>query len=305
MIEIKHLELEIDNKTILKDINFDVYDGEIISIIGPSGCGKSSILKSIVGIIKNHSGKIILDNVDVTDTPINIRNINLVFQDFSLFPHMTVYENMQIASKDDRLINYVLDELELSHLKEKYSNQMSGGEQQRCAIARSIIYNPKVLLLDEPFSNIDKITTNTIRLKILKLLKEFKISTIMVTHDLEDVCIMSDRCIVMDKSIIVQQGFLENLYSNPISLFVGNLFGDLILVDEQYYRPENIKISKIWKVDHKPYYIKSIKFNKDYNVLTVETSKNESLIIFDYLRLDIEIDDKIYLKFENPLKFIN
>ncbi len=305
MLEIKKIELDIKNKKILKNISFDVYDGEIISIIGPSGCGKTSILKIIAGIIKNHEGQIILDGIDITNTPINIRNINLVFQDFSLFPHMTVYENMLIASKDENKINYVLRELNLLHLTEKYSNQMSGGEQQRCAIARSIIYNPRVLLLDEPFSNIDKITTNQIRLKILKLLKEFKISTIMVTHDLEDVCVMSDKCIVMNKSIIEQQGLLEELYNKPKKLFVANLFGNIIRIKNSYYRPENIKLSESWNLNYKPFIVDSVKFNKDYNEISIIFDDNELLTLFDYQRLSVISGDKIYVKIDNALRIIN
>lgn len=300
MLQIKNLNLKINNITILQNINFDIHENEIVSIIGPSGCGKSSILKSIAGILKDHTGTIILDNQNITQYPINKRNITLVFQEYSLFPHMTIFENMLVATNDADKIKYILSDLELYHLKDKYVFEMSGGEQQRCAIARAIIYSPKVLLLDEPFSNVDKITTLKIRTKILHLLKYYNITTIMVSHDLEDVCVMSDRCLVMDKAIIVQDDILINLYNKPTNLFVAELFGNIIHINNNYYRPESIKISIEWKLGFKSYKVYAIKFNKSYNEISIYFN-NEIITIFDYLRLDIIPENKIYLMFGSPL----
>lgn len=226
MLKVKNISLEIDATLILDDVSFDVEAGEILSIIGPSGCGKSSILKTIAGIYRDVSGNIVLMDKNITTVPINERDISLVFQNYSLFPHMDVFENMFVGSQDVEKNLHILKEMEIDHLESKYPFQMSGGEQQRVALARALARSPKVLLLDEPFSNVDAITTQSLRTKVLKLIKEYGITTIMVTHDLNDVFVMSNRCVVMEKGSVVQFDTLKNIYNNPNNEFVENLFAD-------------------------------------------------------------------------------
>lgn len=226
MLKVKNISLEIDATLILDDVSFDVEAGEILSIIGPSGCGKSSILKTIAGIYRDVSGNIVLMDKNITTVPINERDISLVFQNYSLFPHMDVFENMLVGSQDTEKNLHILKEMEIDHLESKYPFQMSGGEQQRVALARALARSPKVLLLDEPFSNVDAITTQSLRTKVLKLIKEYGITTIMVTHDLNDVFVMSNRCVVMEKGSVVQFDTLKNIYNNPNNEFVENLFAD-------------------------------------------------------------------------------
>lgn len=226
MLSITNLNLNINNNILLHDINFNVDEGEIISIIGPSGCGKSSILKSIVGIYKP-TGNIVLDKIRIIDKPINQRNTALIFQDFSLFPHMTTFQNMKIASHDVGFINHTMNEFSILHLKDKYPGMLSGGEQQRVALARALVYKPKLLLLDEPFSNIDAITTYTVRKKMVEYINMFKITTILVTHDLDDVFDTSKRCIVMNNSEINQIDTLRKIFEAPKNKFVEELFSSI------------------------------------------------------------------------------
>ena len=228
MLKVKNISLEIDATLILDDVTFDVEAGEILSIIGPSGCGKSSILKTIAGIYREVSGNIVLMDKNITTVPINERDISLVFQNYSLFPHMDVFENMLVGSQDTEKNLHILKEMEIDHLESKYPFQMSGGEQQRVALARALARSPKVLLLDEPFSNVDAITTQSLRTKVLKLIKDYGITTIMVTHDLNDVFVMSNRCVVMEKGSVVQFDTLKNIYNNPNNEFVETLFSDPI-----------------------------------------------------------------------------
>lgn len=301
MLQIQNLNLNLNKQNILTDINFEINDGEILSIIGPSGCGKSSILKSIVGIIKEHDGTILLNKIDITNWPINKRNITLAFQDFSLFPHMTLEKNMLIASNSKTDIDYILTELDIEYLKDKYPHQMSGGEQQRASVARAIIYKPQVLLLDEPFSNVDAITTKIIRKKITNIIKKFNITTIMVTHDLEDVFEMSDRCIVMKKAEIEQQGYLWELYNTPKNSYVAELFGEVLVVNDKKYRPENIKIYKKNTNNALQCMILNVKFNKNYNELTLLFEDKKVAVVYDYHRLNSSIGDYIYIEMGIPL----
>ena len=183
MLKVKNISLEIDATLILDDVTFDVEAGEILSIIGPSGCGKSSILKTIAGIYREVSGNIVLMDKNITTVPINERDISLVFQNYSLFPHMDVFENMLVGSQDTEKNLHILKEMEIDHLESKYPFQMSGGEQQRVSIARAIAKNPKLLLCDEPTGALDYKTGK----QILKLLEETarkeKMTVIIITHN--------------------------------------------------------------------------------------------------------------------------
>jgi iron(III) transport system ATP-binding protein len=224
MLEIKNISLELNEQLILDDVSFKVEAGEILSIIGPSGCGKSSILKTIAGIYRDVFGVISLIGNNITKKPINERDISLVFQNYSLFPHMTVYENMLVGSTDIDKNAHILTEMGIEHLIDKYPFQMSGGEQQRVAVARALAYGPKILLLDEPFSNVDAITTQSLRETVLRLIKDYGITTVMVTHDLNDVFVMSEKCVVMENGKVVQFDTLKNIYEKPKSEFVRSLF---------------------------------------------------------------------------------
>jgi len=299
VLQIKNLKFEIDKKIILEDISLTVRNDEILSIIGLSGCGKSSILKCIAGINKPSYGLIVLDGVDITNTPISKRNVTLVFQDNSLFPHMTVKENMTIACNSKIIIEKVLDSLEISHLSTKYPYQMSGGEQQRATIARAIAHKPQLLLLDEPFSSVDTITTKLLRTKVYELLKEFKITTILVTHDLDDVYEMSSRCVVMKPKTIEQLDSLETLYNTPISIEVAKLFGKLIEFDGFLYRPEHITIISEG-YESKKAIVKNVKFHGIYNILKVDIN-GIYIEIIDYKKT-IKTNDIIYLKFNEGMK---
>lgn len=300
MLEVQNLNYRLNGKTILENINFDVKKGEILSIIGPSGCGKTSILKAIAGIAKEHTGNIVLDQTDITTAPINKRDVTLVFQDFSLFPHMTLEQNMQVATNSSSDIEYVLSEMDINHLKGKYPHQMSGGEQQRASIARAIAHQPKLLLLDEPFSNVDAITTKKLRTKITQLIEFFKITTIMVTHDLDDVFAMSNRCVVMKRAGIIQKGTLEDIYNYPKNIFVAELFGDVLVFANEIYRPENIKIVQKWSIKSQKALVINVKFSKGYDEIFISLGQN-TLVVYDYHRLGFDVGDHIYLEFGSPI----
>ncbi|MCC0647676.1 ABC transporter ATP-binding protein [Clostridioides sp. ZZV15-6598] len=219
---------------VLNNMNLDIKEGEIVSLLGPSACGKSTTLKLIAGILHPDCGDILLNNESVLDIPIGKRDTVIVFQDYLLFPHMTLYENIEFGLKMKKInknirkskVSELINLVKLKGYENKYPNELSGGQQQRVAIARSLAINPKVLLLDEPFSNLDINLRNEMREFVLGLQKHLKITTILVTHDKEEALMMSDRIAVMLNGEVKQFGTPDNLYENPKSKEVANIFGE-------------------------------------------------------------------------------
>ncbi|MCC0644273.1 MULTISPECIES: ABC transporter ATP-binding protein [unclassified Clostridioides] len=219
---------------VLNNMNLDIKEGEIVSLLGPSGCGKSTTLKLIAGILHPDYGDILLNNESVLDIPIGKRDTVIVFQDYLLFPHMTLYENIEFGLKMKKInknirqskVNELINLVKLKGYENKYPNELSGGQQQRVAIARSLAINPKVLLLDEPFSNLDINLRNEMREFVLGLQKHLKITTVLVTHDKEEALMMSDRIAVMLNGEVKQFDTPDNLYENPKSKEVANIFGE-------------------------------------------------------------------------------
>ncbi|MCC0634310.1 ABC transporter ATP-binding protein [Clostridioides sp. ZZV15-6388] len=219
---------------VLNNMNLDIKEGEIVSLLGPSGCGKSTTLKLIAGILHPDYGDILLNNESVLDIPIGKRDTVIVFQDCLLFPHMTLYENIEFGLKMKKInknirqskVNELINLVKLKGYENKYPNELSGGQQQRVAIARSLAINPKVLLLDEPFSNLDINLRNEMREFVLGLQKHLKITTVLVTHDKEEALMMSDRIAVMLNGEVKQFDKPDNLYENPKSKEVANIFGE-------------------------------------------------------------------------------
>lgn len=303
ILSIKNLSLTFGGNTILNGVGFDVKHGEIVSIIGPSGCGKSTILKSIVGVCKPHSGVINLDGTNIINMPINKRGVVMVFQDFSLFPHMTIEQNMMVGSRDEVLNESIVKYLGLHHLCKKFPHQMSGGEQQRATVARAIANKPKLLLLDEPFSSVDSITTKIFRERVYDLIVEHQITTIMVTHDLNDVFEMSDRCVVMDTANVVQFDTLEKIYYKPKNNFVASLFGTVFDYDGKTYRPEEIEVYEKPIESSIEATVINTKFKLLYNELLVRFGDSmEPYVVHDCHRRDVEPDDTVFITMKKNKK---
>lgn len=226
---------EQDKKThyAVKNVNLNIQTGELVSLLGPSGCGKSTILHIIAGLLTATEGKIFFHGKEVTHLPPEKRGVGLVFQNYSLYPHMTVRQNIifplqnlkfskdQIKEEVERIS--VLTSIE-EYLDKKPSS-LSGGQQQRVAIARALIKNPKVLLLDEPLSNLDTRLRIRMRGEIRRIQKKTKITAIFVTHDQEEAMSISDKIYVMNKQQIQQQDIPLNIYNNPSNLFVASFLG--------------------------------------------------------------------------------
>ncbi|MGM0410224.1 MAG: ABC transporter ATP-binding protein [Bacillota bacterium] len=237
--------------------NFSVQieKGQFFSILGPSGCGKTTTLKMLGGFLQPDSGAIILDNKDISNKKAEKRPVATVFQNYALFPHMNVIENITygLKFKDISKINAqkkgleILDMVGLNNYDEKEISQLSGGEMQRVALARALITNPKLLLLDEPLSNLDAKLRIKMRKKIKELQEELGITMIYVTHDQEEALSLSDQIIVMNKGKIEQIGSPREIYNDPKNKFVADFVGrvNFITIDEKnnLFRPENIELS--------------------------------------------------------------
>ena len=218
----------------VKDFSAELEDGHLICLLGPSGCGKSTILNMICGIVPVSEGKIFFDDKDVTKLPPDQRNIGMVFQNYALYPHMTVLENIafplevQKVKKAERIerAKEIAKLVHVDNLLSRYPCELSGGQQQRVAIARAMIKKPALLLMDEPLSNLDARLRLEMREEIRRIQKETGVTTIFVTHDQEEAMSISDSILLMKDGVLIQSGLCQNLYKNPHSLFVAEFLGN-------------------------------------------------------------------------------
>lgn len=268
-LRIENLRKIFEENRGIEKIDFSIEKGELISLLGPSGCGKTTLLNIIGGFLKPDNGKIYLEDRDITDISPEKRDISTVFQSYALFPHMNVIENIKYGLKYKKLTKKEQNELALEYLKivglegyeKKSIQELSGGQQQRVALARALVLYPKVLLLDEPFSNLDAKLKISMREELKELQKNLKISMIFVTHDQEEALSISDKVVVMNNGRIEQIGTPEEIYYSPINEYVANFIGksNFILKDgaKKMIRPENIKIEKNqkgnWEVINKEF----------------------------------------------------
>ncbi|MGO0309001.1 sn-glycerol-3-phosphate ABC transporter ATP-binding protein UgpC [Endozoicomonas acroporae] len=217
----------------VKNISIDIADGELVVVVGPSGCGKSTLLRMIAGLESITSGDLWIKDQRVNDREPAYRDIAMVFQNYALYPHMTVFDNMAYGLKNRKLAKAEIDKrvkeaaktLELSQLLDRKPGQLSGGQRQRVAMGRAIVRKPEVFLFDEPLSNLDARLRGQMRLEIKKLQRRLKTTAIYVTHDQIEAMTLADRLIVMNNGIPEQIGTPDELYSNPSSLFVAGFLG--------------------------------------------------------------------------------
>lgn len=239
LINFVDISKKFDNQLILDEFNLYIRENEFITLLGPSGCGKTTTLRILGGFEKPDSGKVLFDGQDITDLPANKRNLNTVFQKYSLFPHMTIAENiafgLKISKKSKAYINdkikYALKLVNLDGFENRGIESLSGGQQQRIAIARAIVNEPKVLLLDEPLGALDLKLRQNMQYELMRLKEELGITFVYVTHDQEEALTMSDTIVVMNQGYIQQIGTPEMIYNEPENAFVADFIGHSNILD--------------------------------------------------------------------------
>lgn len=234
-IQIKGLSKQFDDFTAVDNVTLDIYKGELFTILGGSGCGKSTLLRMLAGFEVPSAGQIIIDGVDMANIPAYDRPINMMFQSYAVFPHMTVEQNIGYGLKKDKLakaeiatrVKDMLHLVQLDELAKRKPHHLSGGQRQRVALARALIKQPKVLLLDEPLAALDKKLREQTQFELINLQYELGITFVVVTHDQEEAMTLSDRLAVMDAGRFIQTGTPTQVYESPNNRFVADFFGTI------------------------------------------------------------------------------
>ena len=253
IVSLKDIVVDFDGERILDELSLDIHDKEFVTFLGPSGCGKTTTLRVIAGFITPKSGNVFFDGKDIASVPPYKRQVNTVFQKYALFPHLNVYENVAFGLRlkklpEETIRPKVLEMLEtvgLRGFERRSINQLSGGQQQRVAIARSLVNQPRVLLLDEPLGALDLKLRKEMQLELKRLQREMNITFVYVTHDQEEALTMSDTVVVMNKGNIQQIGSPQDIYNEPRNAFVAKFIGDSNIVDGVMHRDFLVSFSGV------------------------------------------------------------
>lgn len=311
---------------VIDDFNLSIEDGDFVVFLGPSGCGKSTLLRIIAGLIDIDGGSIFMDGENITNSLPKDRNMAFVFQNYALYPHMTVSENITVSLKLKKVprekieskLKEIAELLSIEDLLNRYPRELSGGQQQRVALARAIIRSPKAYLMDEPLSNLDAKLRQKMRFEIMKLYEKLKITTIYVTHDQVEAMTMATRVVLLNKGEIIQSGPPQELFDAPNNTFVANFIGngmnffegeikdgELIFFDFKipFKSKENLKV----QVGIRPEHINLDSGNK-YEVKYCENLGAESILHFEegkdnftvrtFLKDDINNGDRFDISFD-------
>lgn len=303
-LKVENISKIFEKERGIKNISFQLKKGELVSFLGPSGCGKTTLLNIIGGFIKSDSGSIYLENKDITEHPPEKRDIVTVFQNYALFPHMNIIENVKYGLKykgynKEEQIKLAKEYLKIVGLERYEKNsvgELSGGQQQRVALARALVLQPKILLLDEPFSNLDAKLKIAMREEIKELQKRLGISMIFVTHDQEEALSISDRIVVMSNGKIAQIGKPEEIYYFPKNSYVAEFIGKINFLETGNKRPEEIKMKKDKSGEA---IILSREFMGATTLFVVERlKKNIYVTISGEEALKYKVGDRVILKLE-------
>ena len=249
LVRLDGVDKSFGDKKIIKNLDLDIFEGEFLTLLGPSGCGKTTVLRLISGLETATRGHIILDGLDVTDIPARNRPVNTIFQNFALFPHLTVWDNIAFGLKMQKtpkaeIVKRVKSALKTVHLtgfEDRYPAQLSGGQQQRVAIARGIVMNHKILLLDESLASLDLKLKREMQTELKSLQQNLNMTFVYVTHDQDEALTMSDRIAIMNAGKIVQLGTPEDIYAHPKNDFVKSFISDIDLINFRKTRMKRYK----------------------------------------------------------------
>ncbi|SNT18882.1 putative spermidine/putrescine transport system ATP-binding protein [Bacillus sp. OK838] len=254
LFTLQDISVAYNKQNILKDFNLEIEKGKLVSLLGPSGCGKTTTLRLIAGLLKANEGKFLFKEKDYTKVPVNKRNIGFVFQNYALFPHLPIFENIAFGlrlrkNSKSEIENKVMNVLEIVNLKgfeKRYPKELSGGQKQRVAIARALVIEPDILLFDEPLSNLDANLRVNMRVEIRRIQQELGITTVYVSHDQEECFSISDQVAIMNKGIIEQLSDPATIYKYPETKFVADFIGfkNFIEFDKRTDHIDKIELNK-------------------------------------------------------------
>lgn len=238
VLQLKQINKYFGQSHVIKDVNIDFEKGHFVTFLGPSGCGKTTLLRMVAGFYEPDDGEILLNGKRIERIPPYSRNTAMVFQEYALFPHMNVFDNVSYGlrvknrpkEEIERRVKEALDLMQLKGMEDRFPNQMSGGQQQRVAVARALVMNPEVLLLDEPLSNLDAKLRESVRVELRDIQKKMGLSTIYVTHDQSEALSMSDMIVVLKGGVVHQTGSPQEIYFEPKTPFVADFIGTTNLI---------------------------------------------------------------------------
>lgn len=296
-LEVSKLYKSFGSHKILKSNNFNLNQGELVSLVGTSGSGKTTLLRCIAGLDLIDSGRIILNSKEITMLTPHKRKISFVFQESPLFPHLNILENIiiNLESYDNYLLEMLLKDLKISKILKKYPHQISGGENQRVAVAQSLIRRPNLMLLDEPFNHLDLQIKEKLKEIILTTIRKMNVTTIIVSHNIYDALEMSDKILVIQEGKLVDYNSPQDIYSKPSNLYTAKLFGYVneLKIDNKkiFLRPENIFVDDKSKILVE---VLSSVFLGDK--FMVKAKLNDQLIVF-FSSIEIKNNKKIKISF--------
>lgn len=254
LFTLENISVAYNKQNILQDFNLEIEEGKFVSLLGPSGCGKTTTLRLIAGFLESNNGKFLYKGKDYTKVPVNKRNFGFVFQNYALFPHLTIFDNVAFglrlrkASKSEieKRVASVLEIVNLRGFEKRYPKELSGGQRQRVAIARALVIEPDLLLFDEPLSNLDANLRENMRIEIRRIQQELGITTVYVSHDQEECFAISDQVAIMNKGIIEQLSDPATIYNYPKTKFVADFIGfkNFIDFEDQTIHENEIELTK-------------------------------------------------------------
>ncbi|MGM3191852.1 sulfate/molybdate ABC transporter ATP-binding protein [Dickeya dadantii subsp. dieffenbachiae] len=295
-IEVHNVNKQFGQFRALNQINLSIQSGELVALLGPSGCGKTTLLRIIAGLETPDSGSIVFHGEDVSGHDVRDRHVGFVFQHYALFRHMTVFDNVAFGlrmkpkairpSKRDieTKVRELLNMVQLEWLADRYPEQLSGGQRQRIALARALIVEPRILLLDEPFGALDAKVRKELRRWLSRLHEDINLTSVFVTHDQEEAMEVADRIVLMNKGVIEQIGTPDEVYNRPATEFVYNFLGDsnrLKLAGHDQtiqFRPHEVTLSKQTQADFQPVVVKDIRPLGALTRLVLKVDGNNELI---------------------------
>lgn len=299
-VKIANVSRVYENGDGIHGIDLAVYEGEILTLLGPSGCGKSTLLRCLGGFNACDEGTIFIDNQDMTRVAPEKRTTSMVFQGYNLWNHMTVYENLawglklrKVSKKEcQKKVAAMLELLQLPGVEKKYPTQLSGGQQQRIAIGRSLILEPAVLLMDEPYSALDAKIRQQMREELKRIQQETGVTVVFVTHDQEEALSLSNRIVVMEKGKIAQVGTPAEIYEQPVNRYTASFIGEMNFVEdaegEVAFRPEDTQLVPVDTPNSWTGEVVQVRFNGPFAVMSIALPNQTSEVKIHVSKFDVE-----------------